>query len=561
MIKRNDQFLTIALVMKAIRRRIVAVVLITGLMSAAGLGILLTLKDIYASEGEFYLNAGRGTVTIDPSATTSQVNNLLDTRQSEIQSIKDMLGGRVMMERTARRVGLDRLLDQKSWYTIQKENIMSWVEEKLGVVDTLEDGMTAEQTADLRRVQASVEYIADRITINGDKEGNTVQIRAKAHTSLLAHDIVDALMAEFSDHYVNVHRTVGSQNFFETEYLQAEDRVRKAEADLADYKNEMRTTSIESKANLIQRESEGLQSELLTSKADLVAITATIEQLNSMIAVEPEMKKMSQTARSSVASDAMREELYRLEIAETQLASIYADDHPLLSRAREALEKSRSAFDKQDAEFGETSESANPLRETLLGDRMKANAQRDGLIAKIASLQKSVSANEDKMEQLNNDEIEISDLMRSVELTRGELREYSQKREEVRRQANMDIDLISALAVSQEATHVIEKVGPRRLLALAIILVGSFFVACAVAVYQGSTHREEEDFGVVNGYGGRLDEYSGEAVGLHQRLNHIERDNYTILSGRANPSTQNSRTNHDVLTKQTSVHVTDNLRG
>jgi uncharacterized protein involved in exopolysaccharide biosynthesis len=557
MIRAKEEYLTLSQIVKAIQRRFVSVVFITGMLTFAGLIAILMLRDTYQSEGEFYLNAGRGTVTIDPTATTSQTSNLMDTRQSEIQSIKDMLGSRMMLERTVRRVGLDRLLEQRSWSSIKMGQFTKFLDEYLGVNDTLEDGLTAEQTADLQRTQSAVEYVADRISFFGDKEGNTVQIKAKAHTSLLAHDVVQALMSEFQEQYVKVHRTVGSQNFFDNEYSSTQERLREAEARLAECKNEMKAISIESKRELLHKESEVVQEDLIKTQAQIVAHQAEIGRLETLIAAEPVMIATQATSRSNTASDSMRGDLYRLEVAESDLASKYNDDHPTLINARQALKDAREAYQKQDALFDEKAQAINPIRQELMITKLKAMGSLEALQAREKALVVNVASNEKRIEQLNNDEIRVAELTRSVDHIRDELKNYSHKREEARRQAELDQSLISALQVSQEATHVIKKVGPPRMLGLAVIGTFSLLFACAIAVYRESTNRLDDDLSPINGYSERIlqsDLRAKLAAQSHE-------GDYEILSGRlTEPSFVDSKRNGASKAKPR-VHVTENVRG
>ncbi len=561
MIRRNEQFLTVSAILNAIRHRFVSVLAVTALISVAGLAMLLMLRDIYTSEGEFYLNAGRGTVTIDPSATTSQTASLMDTRQSEIQSIKDMLSSRMMLERTARRVGVDRILEQRSWLDRKKESIMSSIDDYLGMNDTLDDGLTGDQTADLNRLQGAVEYLADRLSITGDKEGNTVQIKSKAHTSLLAHDIVEELMAEFQNHYVNVHRTIGSQNFFEKEYSDTEQLLIKAETNLVEYKNKMKVISIDSKRDLLHKESQLLQDELLKTDADLTAKVAEIAQLDSMIAEQPEMMSVAETSRSNAASDSMRGDLYRLEIAESELSSKYGDENPKLIKARQALAEARASFNKQDSLFGEKAEAINPIRQDLLLTRMKAASMLESLRARQISLLEKVTQNEDRIQSLNGDEIRVAELNRAVDLSRDELRDYSRKREEARRQTELDAALISALQVSHPATHVIEKSGPPRLIGLGIIGIAAVLCSCALAIYRESTDSSvEDDLSPLSGYGGRLESFEMQ----RSRAGRDSSEEYTIISGRASKLANRKddlQANGRRASSGVQVNVSENIRG
>lgn len=556
MIRAKEDYLTLSQIVKAIQRRFVSVVFLTGLLTFAGLVAILLLRDTYQSEGEFYLNAGRGTVTIDPTATTSQVSNLMDTRQSEIQSIKDMLGSRMMLERTVRRVGLDRILEQRSWASIQMSQFTKFLDDYLGVNDTLEDGLTAEQTADLQRTQSAVEYVADRISIFGDKEGNTIQIKAKAHTSLLAHDIVQALMSEFQEQYVKVHRTVGSQNFFDNEYAITQGRLREAEAELAACKNRMMAISIESKRELLHKESEVLQEDLIKTQAQIVASQAEIKRLEALIAAEPVMMATQATSRSNAASDTMRGELYQLEVAESALSSKYSDDHPVLINAREALKTARETYHKQDALFAEKAEAVNPVRQELTITKLKAMGTLESLQAREKALLTNIASRDGRVEQLNSDEIQLAELTRTAEHIREELKNYSHKREEARRQAELDQSLITALQVSQEATHVIKKAGPPRMMGLAIVGVFSLLFACALAVYRESVNRLDDDLSPINGYSDRMIQ-----TDLRTKLTTASRDgDYEILSGRL--SGHNLEPNGSNGTQRKSrVHVTENVRG
>ncbi len=557
MIKAKEQFLTLSQILGAIRRRIVSVIFMTGVISIVGLVCLFMLRDTFTSEGGFYVNVGRGTVTIDPTATTSQTAQLMDTRQSEVQSIKDMLGSRMMIERTARRVGIDRILEQRSWLDLQKESLIEFIEATLGIEDKVEAGLTAEQTADLKRLQGAVEYIADRLRIDGDKEGNTIQIKGKAHTSLLAHDIVEALMIEFQQQYVKVHSTTGSQDFFDKEYDTTVERVRLAEEELAAYKNKMNAISIESKRELLHKESEVLQEDLIKTESELVSKRAEVEELNKLIEAEPEMVSNQATARSSAAADTMRADLYKLEVAEKELASKYSDSHPMLIKTRQALADARATYEKQDARFDEKAEGINPIRQELTITKLKALGMLEALQAKQKSLTESIANNSEKIQQLNSDEIRVAELTRSADTFREELKNYSHKREESRRQAELDAALISALQVSQEATHVIKKSGPRRLLGLAIIGFVAVVFSCSWAVYRESNNSLHDDDTLFH-------HHAPITPDLFQRGGTTSRnpnDAYTILSGRIPNGATSPSAEMNGSKQRGSVHVTENIRG
>ncbi len=135
-----------------------------------------------------------------------------------------------------------------------------------------------------------------------------------------------------------------------------------------------------------------------------------------------------------------------------------------------------------------------------------------------------------------------------------ELRNYSHKREEARRQADLDEALISALQVSEEASHIIQKSGPPRLVGLVIIGVFSVIFSCALAIYRESSNTLVS-LSPLDGYGDS-----------RQSFNRADRnaelpaeDNYTILSGRLTSGAAKYASEHKY--DKSKVHVTENIRG
>lgn len=97
-------FLTIPQIIGAVKRRWFPASLLVLMIIGVSAVVLFMVRDLYRSDGKFYLMAGRATMSVDPTATTGQTSALLDTRQAEIQSIKEMLSARALMERDRKSV-------------------------------------------------------------------------------------------------------------------------------------------------------------------------------------------------------------------------------------------------------------------------------------------------------------------------------------------------------------------------------------------------------------------------------------------------------------------------
>jgi uncharacterized protein involved in exopolysaccharide biosynthesis len=421
-------------------------------------------------------------MAIDPTVTTGSTASLLDSRQAEIQSIKEMLGNRKLMEAVAQRVGVDRINDQRSALDVVVDSVV-----KVLPISTEEkdDGvLPVEEAKRIRQVEQAVKYLMEYLAIGVSKEANTIAIRTKAHSPYLAQDIVSATMDEFVKLYVEVHRTAGSLEFFEEEVVKAADEVASRERDLRDLKNELKMMSVQSKRELLQQEFAEYQKQLIDTTSQLTAANAEITQYESQMATVPSQLDIEQTEKPSAASDKMREQLYALEIQETELSSKYHDDHPALLVVREKLNASRKIFDTQDTKSDEVKTAMNPLYQKVEGELMMATARRESLEARRADIIQKTARVEDKLATLNADEVRVAEQERLVDLARADYLTFSKKLEEARVRAQLDESLINDLSVAQPASLVLKKAGPQRGMLLVVAAFGAVCIGLVFAVWR-----------------------------------------------------------------------------
>lgn len=475
-------FLTIPQILGAVKRRWFPALLLMLLIVAVSTVILLMVRDLYRSDGKFYLKAGRATLSVDPTATTSQTTNLLDTRQAEIQSIKEMLTARTLLQKVVTELGTDRIMDQRTWLDDMFEQVAGMKTKLMG--ERTYDDLSKEEVAHLQTMEECVEYINKHLSIKAGKEANTVDISAKAHTARLAHDIVETLMNEFTKQYVSVHQSKGSLEFFEDELAKASEKVAREENNMRELKNRMEMMTVEDKRNLIQQELSALQSEKIASQAALTSVVAEIDHLTESLAKQPLFVDQETTDKPSYAADLMREKLYGLEMAEKELRSKYNDVHPLVVQARDKLRESRTVLENAGARSGESKKALNQVRPNIEMNLITAIAKRESLIAKLDGLENSLAETKSRMRDLNSAEIQMAEVQRVVDRARHDYENYAKKLEEARIRAELDKSVITDLSQVEPATLVLEKDSPKRGLLLAVISVASMFIGLAFAIWR-----------------------------------------------------------------------------
>ena len=504
-------FLTIPQIIGAVKRRWFPASLLVLMIIGVSAVVLFMVRDLYRSDGKFYLMAGRATMSVDPTATTGQTSALLDTRQAEIQSIKEMLSARALMERVVEQIGADRILDQRSWIDDMASKAGDLKANLLG--KRPHEDFSEDEVAHLQRMEECVAYVSKHLSVKAGKEANTIDISAKAHTARLAHDIVENLMTEFTKQYVSVHQSKGSLKFFEDELHKANERVVREENAIRDLKNKMEMMTVHDKQALIQQELTAIQAEKISSQSALTSVIAEIDNLTLALEKQPEFVNLETTDKPSYASDLMRQNLYQLEMTENELKSKYNDDHPMLVQVREKLQTSRQIFDKAGSRSGESKKSLNQVRPNVEMSLINAIAKRDSLIAKLDGLEISMSDAKMKMRDLNAADTQMSEVQRMVDLARSDYNNYAKKLEEARIRMELDKNVITDLSEVQHATLVLEKDSPRRMLLLAVVAAASLLVGLAFAIWrdQGDYRSAMSETGMPFMVGGLVQEEMKDA--------------------------------------------------
>lgn len=90
----------------------------------------------YGSEAVLFVRLGRETVSLDPTATTGSTISVYESRENEINSVRDMLQSRAILERTVDKLGAEVVLGEALIATPSAEQTVreSTPEDSLSIV-------------------------------------------------------------------------------------------------------------------------------------------------------------------------------------------------------------------------------------------------------------------------------------------------------------------------------------------------------------------------------------------------------------------------------------------
>jgi uncharacterized protein involved in exopolysaccharide biosynthesis len=453
--------------------------------------IVLTLLAVmvwprsYSSEARLFIRVGRESVALDPTATTGQTIMLQKTQEDEVNSALEIIGSSEVLNRVVETVGADRILGEtavrgspdpaqhagdlrsREWHGQETghnvDRARSWLDTWMTALRLSEPG-TAEDLA--------VRRLKKEMSVWAPKQSTVIGVRYVAETPTLARDVVAAATDAFLETHLRLNHTSGSLAFFSEQADLLHGQLTAAEAELRDRKNEYQLASSSSKRQILEQQISNVELELLQNERELKFSEAKIADLTGQIAgLEPELVTNRVVGFANEAKDSMREKLYGLELQESQLRSRYTDQHPLLVQIVEQRKLAEDILTSMPDDRTQTTESLNPNQRLLELELMREKASSGALRARRGSATAQHERLYRQLKDLNDQELELAQLERKVQLLDGKYRTHVDKLEQARVNDALEQERISNINVVQPATLVLKPASPNKRLMLALGLV------------------------------------------------------------------------------------------
>lgn len=446
-----------------------------GLM-VASIAVLVLLPRIYESESLLFVRVGRESVTLDPTVTTGQVITLNESRESELNSILEVLRSRATMERVVDRLGPLAVLEPPTEGDSQ-QSPGRFKQTFLSALNTVAQWL--EPAGPISEREQAIQALSKNAGVYNKQKSNVISVTYKARSPKQAQMIVDAIVDEYLSEHQRVHATAGSHAFFVEQEAIFSDKVNAAQQKLAESKNEMGLASLEGKRQLIEDRIKQITTEELTVQTSISASAARIESIEKLITELPSrITSQEIDGMPNVAGDNMRQQLYALEIQEKELLSKYTADHPLVIAAQQKVRDAKEIMGTQPESRTYATTAVNPAVQKLQVELLIEKAAREALEARLANLGQKAAVAQADLKELNSQELQLHKLSRDLALAEANYKVYASKLEEARIQQSLEEEQISNLNVSQPATFVEKPVSPKK----AIVLVAGFLVSCVSAL-------------------------------------------------------------------------------
>lgn len=437
------------------RRRVGLFVAVTLLTTAA---VIVFYPRKYASEAQLFVRVGRESVALDPTATTGQTVGIVESRESEINSVVEMIQGRAVIEKTVDALGPHTVLQSHGG----------------------EGGWLL--TSDPKRVRAkAIEKVEKSLDAWAKRHSSVITLRYLDGTPELAQRITDQLLTTYIAEHLRINRTAGSQEFFDEQTKLKHAQWRDATARLRDAKNELGLVSVEAQRKLLEAETARLDEQLVLAGTAQIAAETKARELAKIIAQLPaRVVTQQEDGHPNAALDGMRGKLYELELKERELAAKLTEDHPQLIAVRQQVQEARGILETQDERRTRHTTAANPARERLQEDLLLQQAEARALAAKSEKLNRELARVQQKVKHLNAIEGQIAALEQEATLAQRNYLTHAENLELARIDRALEDDRISNVNIIQPASLELRPASPNKklvaALGLAIAVLGSIAV-------------------------------------------------------------------------------------
>ena len=437
---------------------------------------LIFVPRTYVSDARVLVKLGKESVALDPTATVGQTVTMNESRESEINSELEVLKSQALMQAVVEKLGADYILHGDkgeggggllAMLAAPYYALTSWADQYRGITD--------EEIATAKLKKAIVPSVA--------RKSNVISVQCKAKNPEQAQRILSA----FLDAYVTLHskanRTSGSYVFFveQTQLLRGE--LENATEELRKAKNETSLVSVEGQRANLQSQSDTIQAGMLVNSRELTTAEAKVAALKKSLASVPDRLLAEQTdGLPNVAADSMRNELYKLQIAEKEASSRNTDEHPQVKALRRQVKEMQAILAEQESKRTQSTHKLNPIYQQLETDLLTQESLAAGLRAEAASLDTQYADVSAKIRSLNDNEFRISELVRRTEALESTYRSYVNNREQARIDQALESNRISNVNVYQPATFNAKPYSPRIGLTLAFAFILSTLTSALAAM-------------------------------------------------------------------------------
>ncbi len=433
------------------------------------LGVIFFFPRMYRSEARLFLQIGRESLAIDPTATTGPSANLIqNNRDEEVKSALQVIISRGVISQVVDRLGPEYVLNAGEVNGASGNAFVTACKQGLGtVIKTLK---SIDPISD--REEAIIE-VEENLRVNAERNSMVLAATYDSAAPAAAQQILGTLIDIYQSEHLRIHRNADSGAFLadqrdllRSQYLEAQQQLKNA-------KNGYGVASLIGRRSSLESQLQSIELNQIQTRQELTTAEAKIADIKSQLTAIPDRETSSEKSIPNEGADLLRKELYTNQMRLMEYKARLIDTHPLVVATSRQVDEGKRLLDQEGALRQEVTDDINPIFRELSLDRRQQVSLLAGLTARADALNKQHEEISQALEDFSQQEVELVQLEHDEQIARDKFLQYTNNLEQARVDEALEKSNISSVAVAQSATLAEKPVSPSK----SLVALGGIFMA------------------------------------------------------------------------------------
>jgi uncharacterized protein involved in exopolysaccharide biosynthesis len=318
----------------------------------------------------------------------------------------------------------------------------------------------------------AVAALSSRLRVSTVEGSDVIKVSFKGEDRRFTESVLDTLLAEYLDRYLELRATPEAEEFFENQ-------TQKLATDLRAAEDVLQSFDAQHSISALGRQREHYLNTALTKETAMQAAHSEVQELREkrrilreQVARLPEQVRLSEERRASLAADRIRSKLFELENQRAALLLKYTEeDRRITDLDREIARLKEQARVEPDSEFSRVAYGENAARQPVLTELMATEGALVRARVKAENLKRETRDFYQRLGSVDGAAYERGRLERRLAILDDSYRLHLRKYEEARIAAKMNASRIVNVTLA-EPIQVVPKPGNGLLLTMLGGIVG-----------------------------------------------------------------------------------------